>query len=377
MKKKKVVFVTPFFYPTLGGVETNIYYTAKELMKLGWKVEVFTSDMDRDVRIHAKEELYNGIKIRRFRTWLKLSFVELIFPRIFPAVIKSDADIIHIHTYRHSYNLVSLITRKPTFLTPHWPIYKGQRSWFIQFLVNFVDAFLGKLIFKSFDKVCTVTGLEKKWVKKFGVKDKDIILTPNCLPKEYFKDYNGENFRKKHGIGDKTLVITMSRIHKSKGIDQIVKVAKYFPETEFVIVGKDDGFLNELKDIIKKDNLDNVQFTGRVSEKEKMEAYTAADIFSSPSHYEAFGITTLEAMSKKCAVLTSRQGGLPWVVDDAGLTYPINNLKELRKQLTKLIENEELREKFQKRGFERSQAFRWEDVAKTLDKQYTKVINEK
>jgi len=39
----------------------------------------------------------------------------------------------------------------------------------------------------------------------------------------------------------------LSRIHKSKGIDQLISVAEYFPETVFVIMGKDGGEEANLK----------------------------------------------------------------------------------------------------------------------------------
>lgn len=377
MKKPKICFVTSFFYPTIGGVETHIYNTAKELIRLGYDIEVYISDMDRDKRIKEKQTEIEGIKVKRFKSWFKFSFSGIFFPGLFLAVKKSDADIFHVHGYRHPFNFIFWFTKKPCFLTPHWPVYKGQRKKIIQLIVDSVDKTLGGYIFKKFRKVCVVTELESPWVKIFGVKDKDIILTPNCLPEGYFKQYNGNNFRKKYNTKNELVVLSVSRLHKSKGIDQLVKIAKFFPKIRFIIMGKDGGFKEELKNLIKELNLNNVILTGEVTEKEKLEAYAGSDIFCSPSHYEAFCISILEAMSQGCAVLTSNQGGMPWVVGNEGLTFKDYNLEDFRKKLGILISNKKLLKKFQNAGKKKIKNFKWERVANTLDKEYKLSMSKK
>jgi phosphatidylinositol N-acetylglucosaminyltransferase subunit A len=377
MKRPKVCFVNAFFYPTIGGVETHIQNVGKELIKLGYDVEVFTSNMDRDKKIEEKEGAIDGIKIRRFKSKFKMSFAEMFMPTLFKAVKNSDADIFHVHGYRHLYNFIFLFTKKPVFLTPHWPIYKGQRSKKAQLIVDFVDFFLGKYIFKKFSKICVVTELEKPWVESFGVKNENILLTPNCLPDYYFKNYNGNNFRKKYNLKDNELsVIAVSRIHQSKGIDQLVLVAKFFPKIKFIILGKDGGYKDELEKLIQKLELKNVILGGEVSEKEKLEAYAGADIFCSPSHYEAFCISILEAMSQGCAVITSNQGGMPWVVGDTGLTFEDYNIEDFRKKLDMLVKDKNLLNKFKKLGKEKAKHFTWDKPAKTLDKEYKMLLNQ-
>ncbi len=370
MKKPKICFVTSFFCPTIGGVETHIYNLSRELIKLGYDIEVYISDMDRDKRIKEKQAEIEGIKIKRFRSWFKFSFSGIFFPGLFFAVNKSDADIFHVHGYRHPFNFVFWFTKKPCFLSPHWPVYKDQRKKIIQWIVDFVDKTLGEYIFKNFRKICVVTELESPWVKSFGVRDKDIILTPNCLPEEYFKEYNGNNFRKKYNIKKELVVLSVSRLHKSKGIDQLVKIAKFFPKIRFIIMGKDGGFREELENLVKELALNNVILTGEVTEKEKLEAYAGSDIFCSPSHYEAFCISILEAMSQGCAVLTSNQGGMPWVVGNEGLTFRDYDLKDFRRKLEMLVNSKKLLEKFQSAGKKKIKNFKWERVANTLDKEY-------
>lgn len=376
MKKPKVCFVTSFFYPTIGGVETHILNVGKELIKLGYDVEVFVSDLDRDKKIKDKETVIEGIKVRRFKSIFKLSFSEIFFPGLFKAVKNSDADIFHVHGYRHSFNFIFWFTNKPCFITPHWPIYKGMRTGLNQFLVDSIDYFFGSYIFRHFKKVCVVTDLESPWVESFKVNKENIILTPNCLPKYYFKKYNSKNFRKKYNLSSKDIIVlSVSRLHQSKGIDQLINVAKFFPEVKFVIMGKDGGERENLEQLIKDLKIYNIILAGEVTETEKLEAYAGSDIFCSPSHYEAFCISILEGMSQGCAVLTSNQGGMPWVVGDCGLIFKDYDLEDFKLQLGKLVSDRKLREIFKKKGLIRSKDFTWDKVAKALDKNYTLAIN--
>ncbi len=376
MKKPKIVFVTAFFYPTIGGVESHIHNLGKELIKLGYEVEVYCSDMDRDIRLNRLEDEIDGIKIKRFKNLFKISFSGMFFPSLFTAVKNSDADIFHIHVYRHPFNFIFLFTKKPIFMTPHLPVYKGQRSKLIQFIADLIDKTMGKFIFSHMKKICVVTEFETDWVKSFNVKKEDIILTPNCIPNYYFKKYNGDNFRKKYKIKkNEIVVISVSRLHESKGIDQLVKIAGVFPKIKFVILGKDGGYRDYLEVLIKRLKLSNIIIGGEVSEKEKLEAYAGSDIFCSPSHYEAFCISILEAMSQGCSVLTSNQGGMPWVVGKEGLTFKDYNLKDFKEKLEILVNNKELRKKFKKQGKIKAKSFTWDKPAKTLDKEYKKLIS--
>jgi glycosyltransferase involved in cell wall biosynthesis len=375
MKKPKVVFITPFFYPVIGGVETHIYNTAKELIRLGYDLEVFTSDSNRSGKIPVKNEIIDGIKVTRFKAFFKIAFGEVFFPGVFSAVKNSDADIFHVHGFRHNHNFVFWFTKKPLFVTPHWPIYRGQRNPMIQVIIDLIDIFLGKYMFKKYSKVCVVTGLETEWIKSFNVDESNIILTPNAIPKEYFKKYNGKIFRKKYDLGNDIVVLTVSRIHKSKGIDQLVKIAQFFPKVKFVIMGKDGGEKENLMNLSKTLGLNNIIFTGEVTEQEKLEAYSGADIFCSPSHFEGFCISILEAMSQDCAIITSDQGGMPWVVGDSGLIFKIDDLDDLKNKLANLIEDKKLRKRLIVLGKKRVKGFTWKKTAEILDKEYKKLIN--
>jgi len=372
----KITFVTPFFYPVMGGAENHVFYLAQELIKKGHEVEVFTSDLDRKGKIKESEETHQGIKIRRFKTWFRIGDFGSFFPGIFKAIKESDSDIIHMHCYRHPFNSAAFSTKKPVILTPHYPNYpKELRKKYINLLIALFDRLIGKPVLKRCNKILVITEIEREWLKeKFHVPQEKIILLPNGIPHSYLKKRNPATFKKKFNLSNKPIILCLSRLHKSKGFDRVVMAAGNFPQARFVLAGIDGGFRAELETLVKQLNLSNVSFTGELTEEEKLQAYAAATIFIHPSHFEGFGIVVLEAFSQETCVLSSNKGGLPWVVGDAGLTFEDNNLNDLKEKINLLLKDKKLREKLAIKGRKRVEQFTWEKLGAQLEEIYKKTM---
>lgn len=170
------------------------------------------------------------------------------------------------------------------------------------------------------------------------------------------------------------------------------------PDKYILFVGKREGYKNaeilikvvydiiqEKKDIVlfmagggafKKEetNLINTLRVGKyivqadVSDSELSYLYRHAICFVYPSKYEGFGFPILEAFNNECPVISSKASCLPEVGGEAALYFDPDDRKELYLQITALIDNEELRNKYILRGKERAKFFSWEKTAEqTLD----------
>lgn len=373
----KIDFITAYFYPVLGGAEKHEFHIAKGLKNLGHKVTVHTSNLDRYNKKLKERETIDGIEIKRYNVLFKIGEFASFFPGVFK-IRKTNADIIHMHTYRHPYNLIALFAKKPCVLTLHWPNYpKGLRSKINEIIIPIFDEILGKIILKKFAALIAVNDMEKNWIiKKFKINPEKIKVIPNGIPKEDLKPIDKNIFRRKYKIPkNKLVVLCVGRLNKSKGFDQVIKIAKYFPDVQFVILGLKESYLEEIEKLVKANK--NVMLLLDKDDKEKYEALAAADIFVAPSHYEAFGIVVIEAFSQKCAVITSDQGGLPWVVDKAGLIFEDNNLEDLKNKLSMLVNNKKLRLDLQKKGYERVKNFTWDKITKDIEKVYKELLKNK
>src|SRR3989338_4119208 len=71
MEKKKLLMVTPYFYPKIGGLENYAFNISKGLKeKYNWEIVVITSNHE---NTGYQEETINGIKIYRLPRWFKVS----------------------------------------------------------------------------------------------------------------------------------------------------------------------------------------------------------------------------------------------------------------------------------------------------------------
>jgi glycosyltransferase involved in cell wall biosynthesis len=89
-----------------------------------------------------------------------------------------------------------------------------------------------------------------------------------------------------------------------------------FPELELEIVG-DGPEMARLKLMAKNDGTgERIKFSGRLSNDETLSRMKDSDIFAMPSTRETFGMVYLEAMSKGCITIGSRDQGIDGTIVD-------------------------------------------------------------
>lgn len=116
-----------------------------------------------------------------------------------------------------------------------------------------------------------------------------------------------------------------------------------------------------------------VNYEGPKYGKEKDYYLRKADMLAFPSYYpkETFGLVNLEAMEYKLPVISTNEGGIPYVVKDGetGLICSSRNPISLAQCLSKLIENPELRVSMGEAGY---RSFKKEF---TIDKFLERMVN--
>jgi len=118
-----------------------------------------------------------------------------------------------------------------------------------------------------------------------------------------------------------------------------------------------------------------VRFLGRVSDLELISLYSMADVFVFPSFFEGFGLPPLEAMACGAPVITSNTSALPEVVGDAALLVDPYDVSALGHAITRLLEDEQLREGLQQKGYQRVQHYTWHASASKMLSVYQKLYS--
>jgi glycosyltransferase involved in cell wall biosynthesis len=378
--------VCPFFHPVLGGMETYTLNLCLGLKKMGHEVQVYSSDLTRTGRFEKKEEVIEGIPVKRIKTVWKFGEFGAIWPGIVNELLKDDFDLIHAHSYRHPHthlaHVVSKLRGKKFVMTGHWPEFKkGLRKWWLDEIVPFYDMTLGRIILSTADAFIACSPTEYKWFKKRGAKNISTIL--HAVRSEYLQRYDGEKFRKKYGLGNSLMILAFGRVNREKNVETIIKslpiILKKHNGVKLCVAGaiSDENYKKELDSIIEQLEIkDRVIFTGAVSEEEKMQAYAACDVFAHAPLYEGFDLVPLEVMTQVKPIVISGIGENVLMIKDHenGILFDPRNHEDLAKKIIEVIGNEELREKISLGGRKLAEGLTWEVNAKKHEEVYEKVL---
>jgi glycosyltransferase involved in cell wall biosynthesis len=124
------------------------------------------------------------------------------------------------------------------------------------------------------------------------------------------------------------VLVTVGRLVPRKGLDQLLRVVAKLadPALRLVVVGEGPAQPALLRSCAELGIADRVRFTGFVSEEEKCQVLSAADLYVSTTLHEGFGIVFLEALSRGLPVICYDEGGQVDFIDDAvGALVPVND----------------------------------------------------
>ena len=193
---------------------------------------------------------------------------------------------------------------------------------------------LQKMVGKGCHTIVTPSNYLKSILERWGINT-PLEVVPNAVE---FYGCDKETARRELGFEGVTL-LSVGRLVSWKGFDKVIEVIKDVKkDVSYLIIGEGPDKEN-LEDLIRKYELDNVYLLGRMPKKIVLKYICASDMFILLSLYEGMSHVILEAMMNKTPVVASNVCGNPEIITHKKTGFLVNpkNPEELKEVITDLI----------------------------------------
>ncbi|MEM3405619.1 MAG: glycosyltransferase family 4 protein [Candidatus Pacearchaeota archaeon] len=351
------------------GVWTRVKQESLELVKRGYDVYVFSSNIEKGTnKIVSSYEEVEGIKIYRFPIKFRIG-ENALFWDFLKKGIEISPDIIIAHVYRHPHTnqalkLAKILKKRKNckiFLVTHAPFVSQEiRGLKLTLLTKIYDFFYSKNLNK-FDRVITITKWEIPHLLKLGTKKEKIVYIPNGIPNEFFKTKpNKYKFKN---------IIFLGRIAPIKNLETLFKAFEIVYNKNKKIKLEIIGPIEEGYNI--KDNFKSIKFLPPIYDlNQKIKKLNFSDIFVLPSIREAMPQALIEAMSLGKIVISSKTDGGKEIIEDGknGFLFNISNEKELSEKILFCLDkkNSKIIEKIRKNARKKAYEFNLDNLINKL-----------
>lgn len=303
------------------------------------------------------------------------------------AARKEGCDILHCTS-----NTAPVRSKVPLVVTLHDIIYlesisifKKAGTWYQKF-GNMYRRFVVPRIIRISKKIITVSIFEKNRIRKFfGWPDSEtrLVAIYNGVSEHFQVVEDKKELKRvkdKYKLPDK-FFFHLGNTDPKKNTIGVLKAysdfrKKYKEDIPLVMLDFDNQELNRmLAEINDKKLIDHIILTGYVINTDLPAIYSQCEIFLYPSLRESFGIPMLEAMKCGVPVITSNTSSMPEVSGGAAMIIDPYKPEEITNAMLKLLEDEDIKAKIVKEGFEQAKKFSWENMAKDVLKLYEEVYS--
>jgi glycosyltransferase involved in cell wall biosynthesis len=290
-----------------GGTSDLMFKICKALEKINVKNTILCGSYEFDSNLSKK---LKKTEFKIFKSYLD-KFGFSITPGYFFYLKKElkNFDVVHMHVYRTFQNIMLYFFCK-IYNVPYIMDAHGSVPFFVKkiYLKKIYDFFIGKKILKDAKYLIAETqvGVDEYLSLLPNLdKSKIKIISPPFDTDEFEEVFEKNKFRNEQLIDHGTKIITfLGRIHYIKGVDFLIDgFADFLKKKEkkenylLCLIGSDDGYLDEVKKLIKKHNIDKyVKIVGFLSGSAKNHALFDSDIVVQLSRQEQGAWAPIEAV---------------------------------------------------------------------------------
>jgi glycosyltransferase involved in cell wall biosynthesis len=368
VRAKRIVQVSAYYPPHLGGQENAVHDLAVQLADAGHTVEVLTSTAGGGTSGVSQED---GVQVKRL--WGFAVGHAPILP-LFPVALfraaKPDS-VVHVHIGQaFTPEMVWLVSKLRHFkYIAHLHI-DFQPSGPMGVLLPLYKRFVLKYVLQG---ATCVVALNKKTLQtvreSYGYTGQAVVMN-NGLDDAYFLL---ERKRFTQEPPSPLRLLFVGRLSKQKNVSTLLEALKITDRQVYVDIIGDGPEYSLLKKMITENHLANVSLHGRLERNEITEFYKTCDALIMPSLYEAQPLVLLEAMAARIPIIGARVIGIEDHLRDGGiLVNPTaeglaNGIEQYYKQYRLLPELVE-------RAYSNAAALRWPHTLKKYEALYEEVL---
>lgn len=382
-KKKKTPFIliAPYFYPRDYGGAVKIYDLLMNSL-CDFKPIIITESQNADPnevskfdRTVKKQKNYSLIRLPKLvlhfsqnsfliRLWEMLNYIIKVGKTFRRLLKQTETNIVICGDTLETGWLMSLIPHK--FIKINY-IHGEELTQNIShgLFRRFLRFFQFNTIKKADMNIVVSSFTKAQVIARTNILPNKIKLLPNFVDLSRFKPIENRKLkRKKLGWNQEIVIITIARLIKRKGIDQVIKALNSIendynsvPDWKYFIGGIGPERRN-LEKLVQNYGLkDKIIFLDYIPDNSLANFYGAADIFIMANREiegdtEGFGIVFLEANACGTPVIGGKAGGTLDAIKDgySGFRVNSNNTREVARALLKLMKDENLRKKMGKQA---------------------------
>jgi glycosyltransferase involved in cell wall biosynthesis len=357
---RKVIQLTPYYPPHLGGVERVAQALARGL-STGHDVEVWTTDLG---TVEGQAESTEAFPVYR------LPAFEIAHTPVAPGLPRRllalpAESVVHVHVAQALWpELVALAAARRRFsMVAHFHLDVDATGGAGFLLPAYKRHCLIRTLQRADAVVALTTGQAEFLVEEYAIAPRRLVVMPNGVDHAFLE--LGPSPRR----GQPLHVLFVGRLDAQKNIPRLLRaVARVTEPVEVVVVG--DGEERERCESIREQlGVGHVRFVGPQYGHDLVGWYDWADLFVLPSDREGMPLVLLEAMAAGLAVVTTDVSELGDLVGDAGLVVPAG-AQPLAGAISLLAGDRDLLAALQQRSRARGRSFGWDVAVAQLTRLY-------
>lgn len=316
----KILLIPDSYFPRLGGAEVYTYKLALFLKKEGHEVTLITPEQG---------EYEKDTEFPVYRLIFSKNALVFIRSMILYVKLVKEHDIVHA-VYSHKMamlgGIIAFFFQKKLVITEQGMgiLDLPDNSWVFARIHELYRSFSIKLCYRFIASCREFVDIAKRYTSHH----KKITYQPNSVDTDEFsprvKNYSLLPFV----YGGEPLIFIVRRMVPKNGVQFLVeatpKILEKIPNAKIVHIGwgRLEEYLKLRVEELKIEN--NFYFLNRIENTKLKDYLNLADVVVFPSTAEATSIACLESMALGKAIIASKVGGFPEMVEDGKNGYLVN-----------------------------------------------------